>query len=341
MSPFKFILRLAISGMVAFGLTATTVYAQTDPLPSWNDGPAKSAILEFVARTTTAGSPDFVPVEERIAAFDQDGTLWVEQPAYAEFQFIFDRIPALVKAHPELAKQPVFSAILSKDAAKIGALSQRSLIEAAVLALSGMTPETLSKEVNDWLKTARHPRWNRPYIDMTYLPMQEVLKLLRANGYRTFIATGGNAGFVTPYSQQFYGIPPEQVAGSSQQLEFKIVNGKPKLIRTPKLALDNMEAGKIENFHMIYGRTPRAQFGNSSADDQQALQYVKNSPGLRLSVAILHDDAEREYAYGPAQGLPYSAIGTFSQEMYDLGKKEGWVIVSMKKDWKKIFAFEK
>jgi hypothetical protein len=208
-----------------------------------------------------------------------------------------------------------------------------------IATLSGMTPDSLNQDVNAWLKTARDPRWHRPYFDMTYLPMQEVLALLRANGYRTFIATGGNVGFVTPYSQEFYGIPPEQVSGSAQHLEFKIVDGKPELIRTPKLALENVEAGKVENFRMIYGRTPYAQFGNSSSDDLQALQYVKNSPGLRLSVAILHDDAEREYAYGPAHGLPDSPVGTFSQAMYDLGQKEGWVIVSMKNDWKRVFRF--
>lgn len=336
MSLTKHLLSLAASGLLALGLTAATAAAQTDPLPSWNEGAAKTAILDFVARTTTAGSPDFVPEEERIAAFDQDGTLWVEQPQYSQIQFVLDNLPDAVKANPTLAKNPVIAATLAKRA-----LTQPELIELAMIVQSGMTIGAFDQQVRDWLKTARHPRWNRPLIDMTYLPMQEVLKLLRANGYRTFIATGGSKGFVSPYSQEFYGIPPEQIAGTAQQLEFQIIDGRPELIRTPHVAINNIGAGKIENFVMIYGRTPRAQFGNSSADDQQALQYVKNSPGLRLSVAILHDDAKREYAYGPAQGLPYSPIGTFSQEMYDLGKKEGWVIVSMKNDWNRIFSFEK
>ena len=340
MSPLRFILRLAASGLLALGLSAAALSAQTDPLPSWNEGAAKQAILDFVARSTTEGSSDFVPPAERIAAFDQDGTLWVEHPIYTEFQFVMDRVPELVKAHPDLADKPAFAAILSKDQERIAALDARELFGVLVATLSGMTPDELGAEVNAWLKTARDPRWRRPFIDLTYLPMQEVLTYLRANGYKTFIATGGSVGVVAPYSEEFYGIPPEQVSGSAQNLKFEIVDGKPVLIREEKLALDNIEAGKIENFRMVYGRTPYAQFGNSSSDDQQALQYVKSSPGLRLSVAILHDDAEREYAYGPAQGLPDSPVGTFSQEMYDLGVKEGWVIVSMKNDWKKIFAFE-
>lgn len=332
--------RLAITCLVAFGLSAAVVSAQSDPLPSWNEGAAKQAIVDFVTRTTTEGSADFVPPAERIAAFDQDGTLWVEHPMYTEFRFVMDRVPDLVKAHPELADKPGFAAILSKDDKKIAALSARDLFEVLVITLSGMTPDALGDEVNAWLKTARDPRWNRPYIELTYLPMQEVLSYLRANGYKTFIATGGSVGVVAPYSEEFYGIPPEQVSGSAQPLKFEVKDGKPVLVREEKLALDNVDAGKIENFRMVYGRTPYAQFGNSSSDDQQALQYVKSSPGLRLSVAILHDDAKREYAYGPAQGLPDSPVGTFSQEMYDLGVKEGWVIVSMKNDWKKIFAFE-
>jgi hypothetical protein len=340
MFPIQFILRLAASGLLALGFSAAALPAQTNPLPSWNEGAAKQAIVDFVTRTTTEGSADFVPPAERIAAFDQDGTLWVEHPIYTEFQFVMDRVPELVKAHPELADKPAFAAILSKDQERIAALDARELFEALVVTLSGMTPDELGKEVNDWLKTARDPRWHRPFIDLTYLPMQEVLTYLRANGYKTFIATGGSVGVVAPYSEEFYGIPPEQVSGSAQDLKFEIVDGKPVLIREEKLALDNIEAGKIENFRMVYGRTPYAQFGNSSSDDQQALQYVKSSPGLRLSVAILHDDAEREYAYGPAQGLPDSPVGTFSQAMYDLGTKEGWVIVSMKNDWKKIFAFD-
>ncbi|MCA8879845.1 MAG: haloacid dehalogenase-like hydrolase [Rhodobacteraceae bacterium] len=340
MPPIRSVLRLAASSLLALGLFTAVVSAQTDPLPSWNDGAARQAILDFVARTTTEGSADFVPPEARIAAFDQDGTLWVEHPIYTEFRFVMDRVPDLVTAHPELAEKPGFAAILSKDEKKIAALDPRELFEVLLATLSGMTPDALGREVNAWLKTARDPRWHRPFIDLTYLPMQEVLSYLRANGYKTFIATGGSVGVVAPYSEEFYGIPPEQVSGSAQSLKFEIVDGKPVLMREPKLALENIEAGKIENFRMVYGRTPYAQFGNSSSDDQQALQYVKASPGLRLSVAILHDDAEREYAYGPAQGLPDSPVGTFSQEMYDLGEKEGWVIVSMKNDWKKVFAFE-
>jgi hypothetical protein len=327
----------ALCLLVAASLSAA---AQTDPLPSWNDGPAKQAILNFVARATTEGGPDFVPPAERIAAFDQDGTLWVEQPLYTEFRFALDRVPQVVAEHPELGDKPAFQAVLSKDPERIRALGARDLFEILLATMSGMTPQALAEEANLWLADARDPRWHRPYTDLVYQPMLEVLELLRANGFKTFIATGGNVGFVTPYSDRVYGIPPEQVSGSAQSLKFELVDGEPRLVREPKIALDNIEAGKIENFEMVFGVTPRAQFGNSSSDDQQALQYVKNAPGLRLSVAVLHDDSAREYAYGPATGLPASPVGTFSQEMYDLAQNEGWVVVSMKNDWNRIFAFD-
>lgn len=320
---------------------AGPLVAQTDPLPSWNEGSAKQAILDFVTRTTTEGGPDFVPPEERIAAFDQDGTLWVEQPAYVEVGFVLDRVPDLVKARPELADKEPYKIIMSGDREAIAKLPLKEFFEAMVATMSGMTPETLADEVNAWLATARHPRWDRPYTDLTYQPMQEVLAHLRANGYRTFIATGGTTAFVAAYAERVYGIPPEQVLGSSQRLKFAVdADGTPTLTRQPEMAFDNLDAGKIENFVMAYGRRPYAQFGNSSGDDQQALQFVHASPGLRLSVAILHDDAEREYAYGPAAGLPDSSIGPFSQEMYDMAMKQGWIVVRMKEDWNRIFAFE-
>ena len=204
-----------------------------------------------------------------------------------------------------------------------------------------MTEEEFRADVRQRLATAKDSRWHRPYTELVYQPMQEVLRYLRANGYKTFIATGGSAGFVREYSEQVYGIPPEQVAGSAQPLKYGYdKDGRPVLTREPKLMLDNLEAGKIENFWLLYGRRPYAAFGNSSSDDQQMLEFVKAGTGARLSVVVMHDDAKREYAYGPAQGLPDTKIGTLSQAMYDMAKKQGWTVISMKNDWKQIFAWE-
>lgn len=206
---------------------------------------------------------------------------------------------------------------------------------------SGMTVEEFSTDVKKWLATAKHPRWKRSYTELVYQPMLEVLSYLRANGYKTYIATGGSNSFVREYSERVYGIPPEQVSGTTQPVKYGYDNDqRPILTWEPKLALDNLEAGKIENFWLEYGCRPYAAFGNSSSDDQQMLEYVKAGSGARLSGLVLHDDATREYAYGPAQGLPDTKVGTFSQAMYDMAKKQDWMIISMKNDWKRIFAFE-
>ena len=328
----------ALGALLALG---THALAQTDPLPSWNDGAAKKAIITFVKDTTTKGSSKFVPPAERIASFDQDGTLWVEHPVYSQVVFALERVPALVKAKPELANVEPFKTVMSGDREAMAKLTFDDLFKVAVAVQSGMTPEAFSAEVNQWLATAKDPRWKRPYTALVYQPMQEVLKYLRANGYKTFIATGGSAGFVRAYSERVYGVPPEHVAGSEQPNKFGYdKDGKPILTREPKVILNNMEAGKIENFWLLYGRRPTAAFGNSSSDDQQMLEFVKAGTGARLSVVVMHDDAKREYAYGPAQGLPDTKVGELSQAMYDMAKKQGWVVISMKNDWKKIFAFD-
>jgi hypothetical protein len=218
----------------------------------------------------------------------------------------------------------------------------RDFFEIVLATQSRMTVEEFRADVNKLLATAKHPRWNRPYTELVYQPMLEVLHYLRSNGYKTYIATGGSAGFVREYSDKVYGISPEQVAGTEQAFKYGYdKDQRPILTREPKLVLDNLEAGKIENFWLMYGRRPYAAFGNSSSDDQQMLEYVKAGAGARLSGLVLHDDATREYAYGPAQGLPDTKIGTLSQEMYDMAKKQGWAIISMKNDWKRIFPFEK
>ena len=250
-------------------------------------------------------------------------------------------MPQLVKEKPELKTKEPFKAVLSGDREAIAKLSLDQIFEIVLLTQSGMTVEGFRADVAEWLATAKHPRWNKPYTELVYQPMLEVLALLRNNGFTNFIATGGSSSFVREYSRKVYDIPPERVAGTAQPNLFgHAKDGKPILTYEPKLALNNLEAGKIENFWMNYGRRPNIAWGNSSSDDQQMLEYVKAGSGARLSAAVLHDDAEREYAYGPAQGLPNTPVGTFSQEMYDLGVKQGWIIVSMKKDWRRIFAFE-
>jgi len=330
----------------AFGSVLTdSAQAETAPpggvLPSWNDGPAKKAVLDFVRATTDQASPKFVPPDERIAAFDQDGTLWVEHPLYTQIMYCLDRVGAVVKEKPALKDREPFSTVLSGDREAIAKLSMRDLFEILLTTQSWMTVEEFKADVKKWLASAEHPRWKRPYTELVYQPMLEVLSYLRANGYKTFIATGGSNSFVREYSERVYGIPPEQVAGTSQPVKYGYdKDQRPILTWEPKLVLDNLEAGKIENFWLEYGCRPYAAFGNSSSDDQQMLEYVKAGNGARLSALVLHDDATREYAYGPAQGLPDTKVGTFSQAMYDMAKKQDWAIISMKNDWKRIFSFE-
>jgi phosphoglycolate phosphatase-like HAD superfamily hydrolase len=321
-------------------LFAAQVSAQTDPLPSWNDGAAKQAIVGFVKDTTAQGSPKFVPPAERIATFDQDGTLWVEHPMYSQLMYVFDRVPAVVKAKPELAKVEPFKTVMSGNREAIAKLSEGDLIKIAAATLTGMPVETFTAEVKKWLAEAKDPRWKRPYTELTYLPMQEVLKYLRANGYKTYIVTGGGQDFVRVYSEATYGIPPEQVVGTAGGTKYGYAkDGKPFLTKEPKLLLNDNNAGKVEGIHLMIGRRPYAAFGNT-AGDQQMLEYTGAGDGARLMMLVMHDDAKREYAYGPAQGLPNTKVGALSQKLYDEAKKKGWTVISMKNDWKKIFAFE-
>jgi phosphoserine phosphatase len=340
--------RLAVRGVFVWLLAAVAclslnlrVLAQTDPLPSWNDGLAKQAIIKFVQATTSQSSPSFVPSGQRVAEFDQDGTLWVEQPIYTQVVYCLDHVPALVKAKPELATVEPFKTVLSGNRAALAKLSTRQMFDIVLATQSGMTVEQFRDDVERWLATAKHPRWHRPYTELVYQPMLEVLSYMRANGYKTFIATGGSGSFVRVYSEQIYGIPPEQVIGTAQAIKYGYDGDTPILTMEPSLILNNLEAGKIENFWAVYGYRPYAAFGNSSSDDQQMLEYVRAGSGVRLSVLVIHDDPSREYAYGPAQGLPDTKVGTLSQAMYDEAKKQGWTIISMKKDWKHVFAFEK
>jgi phosphoglycolate phosphatase-like HAD superfamily hydrolase len=320
---------------------ASAQTATTDViLPSWNDGPAKQAIIKFVQDTTDASSTTFVPPPERIATFDQDGTLWVEHPVYSQLMYCLDRVPVVVKTRPGLASVEPFRTVLSGNREAIAKLSLRDLEEIAIATLSGMPVDDFDTEVKKWLATAKDPRWKRSYTELTYQPMQEVLSYLRANGYKTYIVTGGGQDFVRVYSEQVYGIPPEQVVGTAGGVSFSYdKNGRPFLTKDPKLLLNDNNAGKPEGIHLMIGRRPYAAFGNSTGD-RQMLEYTGAGDGARLMMLVLHDDAQREYAYGPAQGLPDTKVGTFTQALYDEAKKNGWTAISMKNDWKRIFAFE-
>jgi phosphoserine phosphatase len=325
---------------VALGFAATAASAQ-DPLPSWNDGSTKQAIVDFVKTTTTQGSPRFVPPEARVATFDQDGTLWVEHPMYTQVVYCLERLPALVKKRPELAKVEPFKTVLSGNREAMARLSQDDLMKILAATLTGMSVDDFNAEAKKWIGDAKDPRWKRSYTELTYQPMQELLRYLRANGYKTYIVTGGGQDFVRVYAEQTYGIPPEQVVGTAAGTKYGYdKQGKPFLTKEPKLLLNDNNAGKPEGIHLMIGRRPVAAFGNSTGD-KQMLEYTKAGDGARLAMIVLHDDADREYAYGPAQRLPDTKVGTFTQALYDEAKKNGWTVISMKKDWKVIFPFER
>jgi len=336
-SRFRIFVAFALA--FASGVALTTV-ARADPLPSWNEGPAKKAIVAFVEETTTQGSPKFVPPAERIATFDQDGTLWVEHPIYTQVLYCLDRVPAVVKEKPELAKVEPFKTVMSSNREAMAKLSMDDLFKILAATLTGMSIDRFKAEAREWLGKAKNPRWNRAYPELVYQPMQEVLAYLRANGYATYIVTGGGQDFVRVYSEQTYGIPPQQVVGSAGGTKYVYAkDGSPFLTKEPKLLLNDNNAGKPEGIHLMIGRRPYAAFGNSTGD-REMLEYTHAGDGARLAMLVLHDDEAREYAYGPAQGLPNTKVGTFTQALYDEAKKQGWTVISMKNDWKRIFAFE-
>jgi phosphoglycolate phosphatase-like HAD superfamily hydrolase len=327
---------------VLFAIVALSVqlFAQADPLASWNDGPAKQAIVNFVKVTTDQSSPKFVQPDQRIATFDQDGTMWVEHPIYTQLIYCLEHVPAVVAKKPELKNVEPFKTVLSSDRAAIAKLTLPDLEKIAGATLGGMTVEEFNAQVKQWLSTAKDSRWHHPYTDLVYQPMREVMQYLRANGYRTYIVTGGGQDFVRVYANDVYGVPPEQVVGTAGETAYGYAkDGAPVLTKIPKPFFINDGPGKPVGIHLMIGRRPYAAFGNSGGD-RQMLEYTQAGDGTRLAMLVLHDDATREYAYGPAQKLPDTKVGTFPQTLYDEAKAKGWFVISMKNDWKSIFAFE-
>jgi len=332
---------LRVRDLIAFALLcASTLAAGTslaaDPLPSWNDGAAKKSITEFVGKVTRPGSPDFVPAPERIAVFDNDGTLWTEQPLPVQLYFAIDRVKALAPQHPEWKTQEPFASILKGDLKNALAGGEHALVELVMATHAGMTTDEFETIVKDWLATAKHPKTGKPFTEMVYQPMLEVLAYLRANGFKTFIVSGGGIEFMRPWSEAVYGIPPEQVIGSSIVTKFEMRDGEPVLVRLPELNFNDDKAGKPVAIHQHIGRRPVMAFGNSNGD-QQMLEYTQGGSGARFMLLVFHDDEQREYAYGPARGLRNVAVGAFTPELDEHARKDGWTVVSMKGDWKRVF----
>jgi phosphoglycolate phosphatase-like HAD superfamily hydrolase len=314
--------------------------AQTSPLPSWNDGASKQAIISFVKQVTDKSDAKYVDPDDRIATFDQDGTLWVEHPLYTQAMFALARVHELAPQHPEWKQREPFKAVLADDREAMAKFDESDWGAIVAATHAGMTTAAFESIVRDWLASAKDPRFHRPYTELVYRPMLEVMDFLRANGFKTYIVTGGGQEFVRVYSQRVYGIPPEQVVGSSILTKYEYQDGKPVLMREPKIFFNDNYGGKAVGINLFIGKRPYAAFGNSTGD-QQMLEWTQAGDGARLMMLVLHDDPMREYAYGPANGLPDSKVGTFSDALMDEAKKKGWVVISMKNDWKRIFDFEK
>ena len=321
-------------------IPATRISAQSDPLPSWNEGAAKRAVLSFVKAVTDKSSATYVAPQGRIATFDQDGTLWVEHPIYTQVVFAFDRVVELARGHPEWKTLEPFKSVLRGDKAAMAKFTMDDFEKILIATHTGMSVEEFSRIARDWIIKAINPRWKRPYTDLVYAPMIEVMNYLRANGFKTYIVTGGGQEFVRTYAQQTYGVPPEQIIGSAIGTEY-VYNkeGQGILTRPPKLLINNNFSGKPEDIYLFTGLRPLAAFGNSTGD-QQMEEWTSAGQGARLMMMVLHDDADREYAYGPAAGLPDTQVGTFTQALYDEAKAKGWNVISMKTDWKRMFAFD-
>ena len=319
--------------LLAIALAGHAAAQGQDPLPSWNDGKAKQSIVEFVAKVTREGSSDFVPVAERIATFDNDGTLWAEQPIYFQLLFAIERAKELAPQHPEWKTREPFASLLKGDMKTALTGGEHAFLEIVAATHSGMTTEEFDRIVKEWLATAKHPKTERLYTEMVYQPMLELLAYLRANGFKTFIVSGGGIDFMRVFSERVYGIPPEQIVGSSGKLSFELRNDRPRLMKLPELNFIDDKAGKPVAIQMHIGRHPIAAFGNSDGD-LQMLEWARQGAGVRFALIVHHTDAEREWAYDRK-----SAIGKLDRAL-DTAQAEGWTIVDMKNDWKRVFSFE-
>ncbi|MER8442885.1 haloacid dehalogenase-like hydrolase [Mesorhizobium sp. M1066] len=320
--------------MLAAGLavaTRATAQAQADPLPSWNEGAAKAAILDFVRRTTVPGGPGFVPASERIATFDNDGTLWTEQPFYFQLAFALDQVKALAPEHPEWKNTLPFSAVISGDMQALMGSGEQGLLEIVEVTHAGMTTDEFAQQVIDWTRSARHPRFNRPYTELVFKPMLELLAYLRQNGFKTFVVSGGGVEFMRPWMEEVYGIPPEQIVGSSGVTHYKMQpDGTPMLVKQAKIEFVDDGPGKPAGINRFIGRRPIFAFGNSDGD-QQMLEWTASGTGLRFMGLVHHTDAEREYAYDRN-----SSVGKLDKALDEAAKK-GWTVADMKRDWKVVF----
>lgn len=329
--------RSFLAGTVAsIGLPAviSSAWAQADALPSWNEGPAKQSILDFVLRTTTVGNRDWIPIPERIATFDNDGTLWTEQPMYFQVMFAMDRVRALAGRNPQWTTQEPFKSVLANDRDALAAMGEKGLLEIVAATHTGLTTEEFRQIVLDWLATARHPRFKRPYTDLVFQPMLELLALLRANQFKTYIVSGGGIEFMRPWTERVYGIPPEQVVGSSGVTRYELrANDSPVLLKEPKVQFVDDGPGKPEGINQYIGRCPVFAFGNSDGD-QQMLEWTAAGAGARFMGLVHHTDAVREYAYDRQ-----SAVGRLDKAWNEAVRRK-WTVVDMKNDWKVIYPFE-
>jgi phosphoglycolate phosphatase-like HAD superfamily hydrolase len=321
---------------VVIGLAGITtpVRAELDPLPSWNDGSTKSAIVAFVRAATLVGGPGYVSAPDRIAVFDNDGTLWSEQPVYFQLLFAIDRVKALAPQHPEWRELQPFAGALKGDLQAVAATGKHGLLELVMQTHAGNTTDEFQQIVSDWLTTARHPRFERPYTELVYQPMLELLRYLRANEFRTYIVSGGGIEFMRPWAQQVYGIPPEQVIGSSISTRFALRSGKPVLVREPKMDFIDDGPGKPVGINKFIGRRPILAFGNSDGD-QQMLQWTAAGEGPRFVGLVHHTDAKREWAYDRDSHVGRLAVAL------DEAKAEGWTVVDMRIDWEVVYPFER